>query len=278
MRAQGTVYYGTRDSPSPMTDAPAPPRTDARPRTVVIAEDEMIVARDLQRTLEASGYRVPGVSPTADGALALVEEHAPDLVLVDIVLRGERDGIWLARALREEHAVPFVFTTSHADRQTVDLARQTRPNGYLVKPYAGGDVFAAVECALMNYADEQRTLDLAAMAETAAHAGGLAPSALRAVKDHVAKRLNGPLALADLAEVAGLSPYHFAHCFKDSAGVPPYRYVVLQRVEEAKRLLRHTDWRVSDVASAVGYESQGHFATLFKRETGVSPVRYRKIQ
>ena len=259
-----------------MVSAPPRPRTGAR--TVVVAEDEMIVARDLQRTLEASGYRVPGVAPTADGALALVEEHAPDLVLVDIVLKGPRDGIWLARTLREEHAVPFVFTTSHADRATVELARQTRPNGYLVKPYSRDDVFAAVECALMNYADAQRTLDLAAMAATAEHAGGLAPSALRRVQDHVAKHLNEPLALADLAGVAGLSPYHFAHCFKESAGVPPYRYVVLQRVEEARRLLRHTDWRVSDVAAAVGYESQGHFATLFKRETGVSPVQYRKIQ
>ena len=256
----------------------APPRPRAAAQTVVVAEDEMIVARDLQRTLETSGYAVPGVAPTADGALALVEEHGPDLVLVDIVLKGARDGIWLARTLREEHAVPFVFTTSHADRATVELARETRPNGYLVKPYTRDDVFAAVECALMNYAEEQRTLDLAAMAEAAEHAGGLAPSVLRRVQDHVDKRLDEPLALADLADVAGLSPYHFAHCFKASAGVPPYRYVVLQRVEEAKRLLRHTDWLVSDVAAAVGYESQGHFATLFKRETGVSPVQYRKIQ
>ena len=248
-----------------------------RPRTIVVAEDEMIVARDLQRTLEASGYRVPGVAPTADGALALVEEHAPDLVLVDIVLRGARDGIWLARTLREEHAVPFVFTTSHADRQTVALAQATRPNGYLVKPYTRDDVFAAVECALANYAEEQRTLDLGAMAEAAAHAGGLSPSALRRVKDHVAKHLDAALSLDELAAVVDLSPYHFAHAFKESAGVPPYRFVMLERVEEAKRLLRHTDWRVSDVAAAVGYESQGHFATLFKRETGVSPVQYRKI-
>ncbi|MEM1116646.1 MAG: response regulator transcription factor [Bacteroidota bacterium] len=258
--------------------APDAPVLGTQPRSVVVAEDEMIVARDLQRSLEASGYRVPGVAPTADGALALVEEHAPDLVLVDIVLRGERDGIWLARALREEHAVPFVFTTSHADRTTVELARQTRPNGYLVKPYTRADVFAAVEAALANYADEQRRIDLAAMAEVAGHAGGLTPSVLRRVKDHVAKNFDRPLALADLAGVAGLSPYHFAHCFKESVGTSPYRYVVLQRVEEAKRLLRHTDWRVSDVAAAVGYGSQGHFATLFKRETGVSPLAYRKIQ
>lgn len=258
------------------TDEQAP---EPRLRTIVVVEDEMIVARDLQRTLEGWGYRVVGLAPTADGGLALVEAHAPDLVLVDIVLRGERDGIWLAQALRAEHAVPFVFTTSHADRQTVELARRTRPNGYLVKPYTRADVFAAVETAFANYAEAQRGLDLAAMAAAAEHGGGgLAPSVRRRVEAHVARHLDQPLALADLAEVAGLSPTHFAHCFKQSTGVPPYRYVVLQRVEEAKRLLRHTDWPVSDVASAVGYESQGHFATLFKRETGVSPVRYRKIQ
>ena len=254
----------------------SPPIPD-RPTTVVVVEDEMVVARDLQRTLEGWGYRVPGLAPTADAGLALVEEHAPDLVLVDIVLRGERDGIWLARALRAEHAVPFVFTTSHADRKTVELARQTRPNGYLVKPYTREDVFAAVETALANYADAQRGLDLATMATSAEHVGGLAPSVFRRVEAHVTKHLDRPLALADLAEVAGLSPYHFAHCFKQTAGMPPYRYVVLQRVEEARRLLRHTDWRISDVAAAVGYESQGHFATLFKRETGVSPGTYRRL-
>ncbi len=246
--------------------------------TVVVVEDEAVIARDLQRTLERAGYRVPGTAATADDGLVLVEEHAPDLALVDIVLRGDRDGVWLGRVLREEHALPFVFLTSHADRRTVRQARETRPNGYLLKPFTPEGVFAAVETALANYAEAQRRLDFAAMAAAAAEGPGrLAPSALRAVEDHVAKRFNEPLSLADLAGVAGMSPFHFAHRFKATVGLAPYQYVVAQRIEEAKRLLRHTDWLISDVAAAVGYESQGHFTTLFKREVGVPPGQYRRL-
>ncbi|MEM1043711.1 MAG: DNA-binding response regulator [Bacteroidota bacterium] len=247
--------------------------------TVVVVEDEAIIARDLQRTLTRAGYRVPGTAATADDALALVETHAPDLVFVDIVLRGERDGLWLGRVLREEHSVALLYLTSHADRRTVEQARQTRPNGYLVKPFTAEGVFAAAEAALANYAEEQRALDFAAVAEAAAGGpGGMPASALRRVEDHVAKHFDEALSLADLAAVAGMSPFHFAHCFKATVGLAPYQYVVQQRIEEAKRLLRHTDWLVSDVAAAVGYESQGHFTTLFKREVGVPPGRYRRLQ
>ncbi len=248
------------------------------PPKIVIVEDEVIVARDIAETVTGLGYAVPGFAGNVDDALALVEEHAPDLVLVDIVLKGERDGVWLGRVLREEHAVPFIYLTSHADRRTVEQARVTRPNGYLVKPFSEDDLYAAVETALANYAEAQRHIDLEALAETSTGSGTLAPSVLRAVEDHVAKHFNRSLSLADLAAVAGMSTFHFARCFKATMGQSPHQYVVAQRVEEARRLLRHTDWSVGRVCLAVGYESQGHFSSLFKREVGVTPGRYRQLE
>ena len=240
----------------------------------MIVEDERIVARDLQETVCALGYAVAGLAATADEALGLVRAHAPDLVLIDVVLKGDRDGIWLGRVLREEHDVPFVYTTSFADRRTVRQARATRPNGYLVKPYSQDDVYAAIETALGNHAD--RPLDARAVAQAAAPGGGaLAPSALRAVQDHVERHFDRPLSLADLAGVAALSPFHFARAFKAATGTPPHAYVVARRLDEARRLLRDTDWPVARVAMAVGYESPSHFSALFRREVGVTPGQFR---
>jgi AraC family transcriptional regulator len=82
--------------------------------------------------------------------------------------------------------------------------------------------------------------------------------------------------LAELAEVAGMSQYHFARLFKASTGLAPHQYVVRRRIEEARRLLERADVPVAQVGFEVGYESQGYFTTLFKREVGVTPAAYRR--
>ncbi|MEM6327408.1 MAG: response regulator transcription factor [Bacteroidota bacterium] len=249
---------------------PTPPRA-----TVLVVEDEMVVARDLQEMLTAMGYRVPDVAGSAEEALYLAELHEPDLVLIDIVLRGDRDGVALARTLREERAAALVFVTSHADPGTVKRASSARPNGYLVKPFTPEAVLAAAETALANYAEEQRTLHLTP--EPAATDDALAPEVVERVERFVDRHFARPITLGDMADHVGLSPFHFARQFKAATGVPPYRYVVAQRLDEAKRLLRNTDWPVLRVADAVGYESASHFSALFKRETGVTPGQYRAL-
>ncbi len=257
----------------------APDRTSGKTgrRTVLVVEDEIVIARDLQRILQRMGYRVPEVAISADEALALIEEHAPDVALIDIVIEGERDGVQLARLIREEYALPFLFITSHADRATVARAKATRPNGYLVKPFTADEVYAATETALANYAEAHAAIDLRTLAEAESPpGGGLPASTLCRVTDYVARHFNEHLTLDDLAAVAGLSTYHFCHLFKTSMGLPPYQYVMRERLEEAKRLLRSTDWPVMQVCLAVGYESLGHFTTLFKREVGVTPGAYRR--
>lgn len=252
-----------------MPDPPVPRAT------VLVVEDEMVVARDLQEMLTGMGYHVPDVAGSAEEALYLAELHEPDLVLIDIVLRGSRDGIALARSLREERAAALVFVTSHADAATVQRASTARPNGYLVKPFTPESVLAAAETALANYAEAQRTLDL--VPEPLPSEDALSPDTLRAVESYVARHFSRALSLGEMAAHVGLSPYHFAREFKAATGLPPYRYVVAQRLDEAKRLLRRTDWPVFRVADAVGYESASHFSALFKRETGVTPGQYRAL-
>jgi len=106
--------------------------------------------------------------------------------------------------------------------------------------------------------------------------GGVPKAKLRRVEDLVRARLGQELRLADLAQVAGLSEYHFCRAFKQTTGVAPFEFVARVRVEEAKRRLRETDASVLDIALGVGYQSASHFAQLFRRQAGVTPTAYRR--
>ncbi len=125
---------------------------------ILIVEDELIIAEDLKDILEILGYEVCGLAISAREALALMEEHAPDLALLDIQLKGGKDGIDLAQDIKSQFKLPFIFLTSHADRHTLDRAKAVHPYGYLVKPFQEKDIHASVEIALSNFAQESNQM------------------------------------------------------------------------------------------------------------------------
>jgi AraC family transcriptional regulator len=96
------------------------------------------------------------------------------------------------------------------------------------------------------------------------------------VLDYVDAHLNDDLSLAELAKVSGLSAHHFGAAFKASTGATPHRYVIEQRVERARDLLRDRGQGIADVAYAVGFSSQSHFTANFRRIVGVTPSRFRR--
>lgn len=103
----------------------------------------------------------------------------------------------------------------------------------------------------------------------------LSPVQLRRVIEHINQNLHGELSLAELAAVANISPYHFAHGFKQTVGIPPHRYVVERRIEQAKQLLLETAQPIADIALEAGFSSQSHMTTVFRRVLGVTPKVYR---
>lgn len=122
---------------------------------ILIVEDEFTIAEHLRSALELLGHCVTGVVGRVSEALDSLRHNRPDLVLLDINLRGELDGIDLATRLRAEHHIPFVFLTSQANAATVARAKQTRPHGYLVKPFDEQDLYVALEMALAHAAAER---------------------------------------------------------------------------------------------------------------------------
>lgn len=102
---------------------------------ILVAEDELIIAEDIRMMLENLGYEVIGTVPDYTEAIELIDKNPPDVILIDILLAGEKDGIALAETIREKHNLPFIFITSHSDAATVERAKSVHPDGYIVKPF-----------------------------------------------------------------------------------------------------------------------------------------------
>lgn len=103
----------------------------------------------------------------------------------------------------------------------------------------------------------------------------MAPARLRRVVDYMETNLAGDIALADLASVAAMSPFHFSRAFAAVTGTPPYAFLLNRRIERAKLLLTHGSDQVSAVAAQCGFHSAGQFSRMFKRLTGSSPLHFR---
>ncbi len=125
--------------------------------SIMVVEDEGIVARDLSQRLTHLGYRVPAISMTGEDALKQAEAIHPDLVLMDINLRGGIDGVETASRLRQKHNVPVIYLTAYSDSSTLDRAKQTEPYGYLLKPFVEPELHAAIEVALFKHQRELET-------------------------------------------------------------------------------------------------------------------------
>jgi AraC family transcriptional regulator len=106
--------------------------------------------------------------------------------------------------------------------------------------------------------------------------GGLSPTRLRRVTELVHARIEDDLTLNEMAESAGLSTAHFCQMFRKSTGESPHQFVLRQKVERAKEMLRAAEARVLDVAVACGFKTQQHFARVFRRICGASPTEYRQ--
>lgn len=122
---------------------------------LLIAEDDAFVAKDMRRSLEAIGYGVVDTVSRADRALEVARAKRPDLVLMDIRLEDESDGVEAGNAILEQLDIPVVFVTAHVDEETRARAQNAAPFGYLVKPFSEGDLQTAIEVALLRHRTER---------------------------------------------------------------------------------------------------------------------------
>ncbi|MEK7328131.1 MAG: response regulator [Chloroflexota bacterium] len=123
---------------------------------ILVVEDQNIIAMDLKSRLISLGYGVPAVIAYGEEVAAKAEELKPDLVLMDIRLKGEMDGVQAAEQIHQQFGLPVIYLTAHSDERTLQRARVTEPYGYILKPFEDRELHMAIEIALYKHQMEKK--------------------------------------------------------------------------------------------------------------------------
>jgi DNA-binding LytR/AlgR family response regulator len=130
--------------------------TKNKHKRILIVEDELIIAYDIKMILEELGYEVTDIADNASDAIESIQNNTPDLILLDINLGSDTDGVMLAQDINNMFHIPFVYLTSNADPVTINRVKRTRPAGFIVKPFQKSDLQSNIEIALFNNQKEQQ--------------------------------------------------------------------------------------------------------------------------
>lgn len=122
---------------------------------ILIVEDNVIIADDLQQIIESFGYNVLGNVISYERAIDFLANHKIDLVLIDINLATEKTGIDLANHINLNFKIPFIYLTSNLDDETINVAAKTLPAAYLVKPFDNNTIYTSIEVAITSYVNKK---------------------------------------------------------------------------------------------------------------------------
>src|SRR6476646_859162 len=126
---------------------------------ILVVEDQRLIAADIENTLKKLGYIVVGNVSSGEDAISKSDQLRPELVLMDVRLRGEMDGIQAAEIIRDRFNMPVVYLTAYADEETILRAKKTTPYGYLVKPFNERELRATIEIAFYTHQMERTLAD-----------------------------------------------------------------------------------------------------------------------
>ena len=123
---------------------------------ILVVEDEKLLAQVILAMLKGLKYNVVAVASSGDTALAMIEEYKPDLILMDIMIEGDIDGIETAEIVKQKYNIPVIFLTAYTDDLSIQRAKKTEPYGYLTKPFEVKDLKGTIEVALYKKGVEKK--------------------------------------------------------------------------------------------------------------------------
>jgi signal transduction histidine kinase len=136
----------------------------AKAINILIVEDELLIAKNLSHKLESLGYQIVGIVSSGADAIQRAGEMEPDLILMDIVIKGDIDGIETAVRINQKFDIPIIYTTAYADDETLQRAENTGSYGYLLKPFKQREVHATIKIALSKHQEAVKMQKLIAIA------------------------------------------------------------------------------------------------------------------
>lgn len=126
---------------------------------ILIVEDEVVVAKDIEETLVNLGYTVTGSASSAAQAVKMAESGSPDIVLMDIMLDGDFDGTEAAEIIRTRFNIPVIFLTAYSDEKTLEKAKATNPYGYILKPFQETDLYTTIEITIHKHRTQRKLIE-----------------------------------------------------------------------------------------------------------------------
>lgn len=237
--------------------------------TIIVVEDELLIAKDISMVLEKEGYKVIMNITNVEQAIEAIELYNPNLVLLDINLKDDRDGVHLGEYLRKKNTIPFVYITSSSDNVTLDRIKDTNPNGIIIKPFKSSDIRSTVSVVLHNFKHSHN--------EDKEESQIFVPFVLKGVINYIDENIQEKIDVRILSSMTKYNHLHFIRIFNKYIGLTPYQYILKKKIEKAKELIMEDNNSLVDIAVDLGFMSYSNFSKVFKRETSYTPDQYRKI-
>ena len=242
-----------------------------RPKILVV-EDEIIIAHDIKGILN-DDYDVIINIKTVEEAISIIEQEHLDLVLLDINLKADKEGTVLGEYLLKKDTIPFIYITSYSDKTTLDKVKNTRPYGFIVKPFKSSDLQTTVYLAMNSFI--HRKIDcLRAEDEILSDVPFRIKETINYINDHICEKIE----ISVLADITKWKVHHYIRVFTKHMSLTPYQYILNRKIEKSKALLADEQVSINSIAFEIGFLSYSNFCNAFKRITGTTPEAYRNLE
>jgi AraC-like DNA-binding protein len=239
-------------------------------KRILVIEDEPFIAVDLQQLLIAEGYDVQINFQDVENAFQIIETWQPHLVLLDIQLNEEKSGIDIGEFLQQKNRIPFIYITSYSDKLTLEKVKNSRPYGFIIKPYKTADIVSTVYLVINNY--QYRKIDVLREKELP---NNDIPMQLKVVIHYVMNQLDKKIEVAELAAMTRWDVDHFTRIFKQYLALTPYQFILKAKIEAAAVIIAQTEEPLRGVAIDFGFSSYSNFYNAFKKVIGETPENIR---
>jgi AraC-like DNA-binding protein len=240
-------------------------------QTIVVVEDELLIALDIKEILNEQGYEVIINVTSVEKAIAIIEEHDPILVLIDINLKQDKDGIELGQYLLIKDKIPYIYLTSYHDKLTLDRVKDTRPHGYIVKPFKEVDLITTISIVINNF--KHNKIDPKRNQE---EVNNEIPFKIKETITYINNHVYDKIEVSELSALTPWKTHHFIRMFTKYVGETPYQYILKRKVKKAEAILAETNQPINEIAFDLGFHSYSNFCIAFKKmNPNQTPENYR---